>query len=151
MEHDKIICLDIETVPDRTLIPEWDEGKFPPKPIWHQVVAISFVEAQINDEMGLPQSYAVTCCRSGGDAGWDEQRLLAKFWQYFSESAPRVVTWNGKGFVLPVLRVSGYRARSAATGQRLRRWSDAARSTTSALTAKATASTFSSCTFGGRC
>lgn len=49
-------------------------------------------------------SDASTCCRSGGDAEWEEQRLLAKFWQYFTEFAPRVVTWNGKGFDLPVLR-----------------------------------------------
>ena len=204
MEHDKIICLDIETVPDRALIPEWSEGKFPPKPIWHQIVAISFVEAQINYDNGLPEKYAVTCCRSSGDSEWDEQRLLSKFWQYFAECAPRVVTWNGKGFDLPVLRarammygisaqswyqrgtkwdsymqrfapdwhcdlmeqLSDYRAcasmklvdvafalglrvRSAATDQRSRRWSGAARSTTFALIARATASTFSFCTCGG--
>ena len=59
MEHERIICLDIETVPDRTLIPEWDEGKFPPKPIWHQIVAISFVEARIEYDKGLPEKYAV--------------------------------------------------------------------------------------------
>jgi predicted PolB exonuclease-like 3'-5' exonuclease len=104
MEHERIMCLDIETVPDRTLIPEWDDGKFPPKPIWHRIVAISFVEARIEYEKGLPVSYAVECCRSGGDTDWDEQRLLSKFWRYFAERAPRVITWNGKGFDLPVLR-----------------------------------------------
>jgi hypothetical protein len=104
VEHDKIVCLDIETVPDRALIPDWDEGKFPPKPIWHRIVAISFVEARIEYDKGLPEKYAVACCRSSGGADWDEQRLLSKFWQYFTECAPRVVTWNGKGFDLPVLR-----------------------------------------------
>jgi predicted PolB exonuclease-like 3'-5' exonuclease len=104
MEHDSIICLDIETVPDRSLIPDWNDGKFPPKPIWHQVVAISFVAARIEYDKGLPMRYAVECCRSGGDADWDERRLLSKFWQYFAERTPRVVTWNGKGFDLPVLR-----------------------------------------------
>jgi len=43
-----LVCLDIETVPDRTLIPDWEDGKFPPKLICHQVVAISFVEADID-------------------------------------------------------------------------------------------------------
>ena len=100
--HDKIICLDIETMPDRTLISDWDEGKFPPKPIWHQIVAISFVEARIERDTG-PEKYVVTCCRSGGKPEWDERRLLCGFWQYFGENAPRVVTWNGKGFDLPVL------------------------------------------------
>ena len=104
MEHEKIICLDIETVPDRSLIPDWVDGKFPPKPIWHQIVAISFVEARIEYDKGLAGKYAVVCCRSGGEADWDEQRLLSKFWQYFAEFTPRVVTWNGKGFDLPVLR-----------------------------------------------
>ncbi|MDF2971588.1 MAG: hypothetical protein K0R61_2038 [Microvirga sp.] len=104
-EHDKLICLDIETTPDRTLIPDWDDGKFPPKPIWHRVVAISFVEAQLEVSESLAEKYAVRCCRSGGHADWDEPRLLAKFWQeYFAAGAPRVVTWNGKGFDLPVLR-----------------------------------------------
>lgn len=102
--HNKIICLDIETVPDRTLIPELDEGKFAAKPVWHRVVAISFVEARINRDKSCPEKYEVMCCRSGGEAKWDEQQLLAKFWQYLAECAPRVVTWNGKGFDLPVLR-----------------------------------------------
>jgi predicted PolB exonuclease-like 3'-5' exonuclease len=104
LEHDKLVCLDIETVPDRTLIPDWNEGKCPPKPIWHRVVAISFVEAHINRDHEPSEKYVVTCCRAGGQAGWDERRLLSKFWQYFAENSPRVVTWNGKGFDLPVLR-----------------------------------------------
>jgi 3'-5' exonuclease len=105
MTHDKLICLDIETVPDRSLIPDWDEGKFPLKAIWHRVVAISFVEAQISRDTGAPsEKYVVACCRSGGQTEWDEARLLAKFWHYFTECAPRVVTWNGKGFDFPVLR-----------------------------------------------
>ena len=104
-EHDKLVCLDIETVPDRTLIPDWDEGKCPPKPIWHRVVAISFVEAKIERGKGLGENHFVTCCRSGGKADFNEAQLLAKFWQeYFAAGVPRLVTWNGKGFDLPVLR-----------------------------------------------
>jgi predicted PolB exonuclease-like 3'-5' exonuclease len=104
MEHDRLLCLDIETAPDRNLIPDWADGKFPPKPVHHRVVAISFVEARIKRGENLAESYLVTCCRSGGQADWDEQRLLEKYWQYFADGAPRVVTWNGKGFDLPVLR-----------------------------------------------
>jgi hypothetical protein len=45
MSNDRLLCLDIETVPDRTLMPlEYNDF---PKPIWHRVVAISFVEARI--------------------------------------------------------------------------------------------------------
>ena len=97
MEHDKIICLDIETVPDRALIPNWEEGKFPPKPIWHQIVAISFVEARIEYDKGLPEKYAVACCRCGGDADWDEQRLLSKFWQYFANARREWLPGMAKG------------------------------------------------------
>ena len=102
--RDRLIALDIETVPDRSLIPDWDEGKFAPKPIWHRVVAISFVEARIERDDRLSERYIVTCCRSGGQPDWDERRLLAKFWEYFSGALPRVTTWNGKAFDLPVLR-----------------------------------------------
>jgi 3'-5' exonuclease len=104
MRQDKLVCLDIETTPDRSLIPDWEEGKFPPKPIWHRVVAISFVEARVNVDAAQAENYAITCCRSGGQADWNEQRLLSKFWRYFAENTPRLVTWNGKGFDLPVLR-----------------------------------------------
>ena len=48
MLHDRLLCLDIETVPDKQLIPaDWPKDQFVPNPIWHQVVAVSFVEARI--------------------------------------------------------------------------------------------------------
>jgi 3'-5' exonuclease len=109
MRHDKLVCLDIETIPDRTLIPDWEDGKFPPKPMWHQIVAISFLEARINADESLPENYEVTCCRSGGHVDWNEERLLSKFWEYFTENKPRLITWNGKGFDLPVLRLRAMR------------------------------------------
>jgi predicted PolB exonuclease-like 3'-5' exonuclease len=124
-QHERLVCLDIETVPDRNLIPDWADGKFPPKPVHHRVVAISFVEARIERGENLAETYLVTCCQSGGQADWDEQRLLEKYWQYFAESAPRVVTWNGKGFDLPVLR-----ARAMITASRLTAGISAARSGT---------------------
>lgn len=105
-EHERLVCLDIETVPDRSLIPEWQSGKFPPKPIWHKVVAISFVEATLEKGPDRAERYVVRACRSGGQADWDEERLLRKFWEeFFSGPQARVVTWNGRGFDLPVLRV----------------------------------------------
>src|SRR3954471_3155455 len=34
-----------------------------------------------------------------------EQQVLKRFWEeYFPSTKPRVVTWNGKGFDMPVLR-----------------------------------------------
>lgn len=83
---------------------DWGD-KFP-KPIWHRVVAVSFVEAVI-EKTGVsgPERYLVECCRTGGEADWDERRLLQAYWRYFSARNARVVTWNGKGFDLPVLRL----------------------------------------------
>ena len=33
-----------------------------------------------------------------------ETELVGTAWWYFAERAPRIITWNGKGFDLPVLR-----------------------------------------------
>src|SRR3954469_22426073 len=97
-QHDHLVCLDIETVPDRDLIPDWG-NKFPPKPIHHRVVAVSAVEAAIRRPPEGAGRYFVRWCRGGGHSGGDEQRLLKRFWEsYFPGLNPRVVTWNGKAF-----------------------------------------------------
>lgn len=102
MQHDRLLCLDIETVPDYALIPpDWPEDKFPKLP-WHRVVAVSFVEAGI-ERVGGVERYEVVCCRSGGEAGWDEGRLLRSFWAFLDAGRDRVVTWNGRSFDIPVL------------------------------------------------
>ncbi len=102
--HDWLLCLDIETVPDHDLIPsDWGD-KFP-KPIWNRVVAVSVVEAKIERTPSGRERYIVGCCRTGGEAGWDEQRILQSYWRYFGHRKARIVTWNGKGFDLPILRL----------------------------------------------
>jgi predicted PolB exonuclease-like 3'-5' exonuclease len=69
-------------------------------------VCISFVAAAITRDpaTGL-ERYHVTACASGGEADWDERRLLEAWWSYLSRTHARVVTWNGRGFDLPVLRL----------------------------------------------
>ena len=102
--HDWLLCLDIETVPDRELIPDDWGDKFP-KAIWHRVVAVSVVEARIERDRGGRERYLVDCCRTGGEADWDERRILQAYWRYFGDRRARVVTWNEKSFDLPVLRL----------------------------------------------
>ena len=106
MLHDRLLCLDIETVPDADLVPaDWPADKFIPNPMWHRVVAISFIEARLEREADGRECYLVECCRTGGEASWDEQKILRAYWQYFGRRRARVVTWNGKNFDLPVLRL----------------------------------------------
>lgn len=100
--HERLLCLDIETVPDGTLTPP-DWNGFPKLP-WHRVVAISVVEAAIERANGR-ELYHVESCRSGGEPDWDEGRLLRSFWRAMERGPARVVTWNGRGFDLPVLKL----------------------------------------------
>lgn len=100
--HTRLLCLDVETAPDRARMPAAWGAKFP-KPIWHRVVAISVVEARIEADGDGFERYAVVGCRSGGAPDWDEARLLRGFWGYFAREPSRVVTWNGRAFDLPVL------------------------------------------------
>jgi predicted PolB exonuclease-like 3'-5' exonuclease len=99
-----LLVVDIETTPDETLLPaDWPNDKFP-KIAWHRIVAISFVEADIlRDAAGGREAYRFADCRSGGEEGWGEARLLRGFWKRFSSRDYRCVSWNGRSFDIPVL------------------------------------------------
>ena len=101
---DALLVLDIETVPDADLMPmDWPGDKFP-KTAWHKIVVISFVEAAIHRDPGTGlEAYTFASCRSGGEAGWDEARLLKGFWRHFEAGRFRAVTWNGRSFDIPTL------------------------------------------------
>lgn len=108
--HDALLALDIETVIDADLLPHaWDPERFP-KPAWHRVVAISFVEIGIaHGGAGRGEAYHMRSCRSGGEPGWDEARLLRAFWRFFDAGHYRVVTWNGRSFDVPTLLLRSMR------------------------------------------
>jgi predicted PolB exonuclease-like 3'-5' exonuclease len=104
MTHERLLVVDIETVPDRELIPaDWAEDKFP-KPIWHKVVAVAVASARIERTPG-GERYVLEDCRAGGQLHYTEPELLKSFWRYFDGQKARVVTWNGKGFDFPVLKL----------------------------------------------
>lgn len=99
---ERLCALDIETVPDRDLLPaDWGE-KFP-RTIHHRVVCISFVEAEIEIDGDGRERFRMTDCRSGGEPDWSEAQLLEGFWSYFAKRPTRIVSWNGRGFDVPVL------------------------------------------------
>jgi len=97
-----LIIFDTETIPDAAR----HEGDGFPKPPFHQVVAISFLEAHI-EQNDSGSFYAVDLLRTGGDLGYTEAQLIKGFFAYIEKKKPRLVTFNGRGFDLPVLK---YRA-----------------------------------------
>ncbi len=129
MTHRSLLVFDIETVPDTDALPnltgfedpdvgarraeleryhlEVTHGANPfPRQPFHRVVAIAFLEAEIQTEGGV-ETYLLRELRSGGEANWDEKKLIQGFFAYVQRSRPRLVSFNGRTFDLPVLR---YRA-----------------------------------------
>lgn len=130
MQHQSLFVFDIETIPDtktaKTLldiesddIAELRKGltdyhlkitdgrnSFLRQP-FHQVVAISFLEAEIVRGYDGQESYTVTDLRSGGDIDSSEVDLIKGFFAHLKKKTPRLVSFNGKNFDLPVLK---YRA-----------------------------------------
>ena len=129
MQHQNLFVFDIETVPDTDAVPnltgfddpdvakrrqelvryhlEKTDRKNPfLRQPFHRVVAISFLEAEMERD-GNQEAYLLRGLRSGGEAGFDEKQLLQGVFGYFERLKPRLVSFNGRGFDLPVLK---YRA-----------------------------------------
>ena len=73
---------------------------------FHKVVAISFLEADIvrfDDKF----NYNFTNLRSGGTSESSEEELIKGVFQYLGKKKPRIVSFNGRCFDMPVLK---YRA-----------------------------------------
>jgi len=126
MGHKSLFVFDIETVPDlqavRNLVPDVgdrDEDRraaldayhldatkgqnsFPRQP-FHRVVAVSFLAAEIETD-GRYETYYLKELRSGGQTDAPESALVAGFFQWLDKRHPRLVSYNGRGFDLPVLR-----------------------------------------------
>lgn len=129
MQHQSLFVFDIETVPDTNAVPnltgftepgvdarreeleryhlDITGGKNPfPRQPFHRVVAISFLAADIERD-GKHEAYFLKELRSGGKEDSSEADLLKGFFGYIDRFKPRLVSYNGRGFDLPVLK---YRA-----------------------------------------
>jgi 3'-5' exonuclease len=128
--HSHLMVFDIETVPDlaaakrltgaqsndptalRAALSRYHldvtEGRnaFPRQP-FHQVVCVSFVEAEIRHHPDGSEEYTLTDVRSGGFEHSLEKEIIQGFFQYMNRQKPRLVSFNGRTFDLPVLK---YRA-----------------------------------------
>lgn len=139
MGHQSLFVFDIETVPDTDAVPnligvdggssvaerraaldayhlEITGGKnsFPRQP-FHKVVAVSFLSAEIERD-GRHENYYLKELRSGGKTDSPEHDLVAGFFKWLDQRHPRLVSYNGRGFDIPVLRhramVHGIQARA---------------------------------------
>lgn len=130
MQHQNLFVFDIETIPDtktakhlldlqgddvaqaRQALVDYHlkitdgRNSFLRQP-FHQVVAISFLDAEIVRDFSGQEFYKINDIRSGGDLGASEEEIVRGFFAYLKKKTPRLVSFNGKNFDLPVLK---YRA-----------------------------------------
>jgi 3'-5' exonuclease len=129
MRHKNLFVFDIETIPDTEAVFNLTGSKtkdlkdlrkelenyhidvsngnpFPRQP-FHKIIAISFVEAQIETDSMGNENYIITDVRSGGVEDSTEEELVKGVFNYLGKKTPRIVSYNGRGFDLPVLK---YRA-----------------------------------------
>ncbi|MDQ6955069.1 MAG: 3'-5' exonuclease [Mariprofundaceae bacterium] len=78
---------------------------FPRQP-FHQVVAISYIHL-IHEPGEYGMELIIRRIASGGEADSSEEELLHGFFTLIETRAPRLVSFNGRGFDVPVLK---YRA-----------------------------------------
>jgi predicted PolB exonuclease-like 3'-5' exonuclease len=86
------LVLDIETIPDPEL-PRTEESERVPPPPHNQIVTIGclLLEDYVPKRLGVVGEH-------GG-----EGQMLADFARWLDASRPTVITWNGRGFDMPVI------------------------------------------------
>ena len=97
-----LLVLDIETIPDD----RFHQGDEFPKLLHHQVIAVAglFASYVADGDSSHFEINGVSCC---GEIGSPESELVVEIFDFIEEFRPRLITFNGRGFDLPVLR---YRA-----------------------------------------
>lgn len=73
------------------------------KPIFHKVVAISFAEIELSQNNDTEQ-LLLKDIRSGGKIDSTEEDLIKGFFNYIEKHVPRLISYNGRSFDLPVLK-----------------------------------------------
>ena len=96
MDPRSLFVFDIETVPDR----EHHSGEGFPKPLFHKVVAIAFLEAEIERDGGH-ELYHLREVRCGGETSYGVADPVRAFFSHLERLRPRLVSFNGRSFDLP--------------------------------------------------
>ena len=77
-------------------------NSFPRQP-FHQVLCISFLLCEVeNTEEG--ESYIIKKIKTGGRNGESEAEILEQFCGFLQKYKPRIISFNGKTFDLPVIQ-----------------------------------------------
>jgi len=92
------LILDIETIPDPEL-PRADDSEKVPAPPFNQVVTIGCLlfEDYVPKKLGVVGE------------GRDERAMLTDLATWLGKSRPTIVTWNGRGFDMPVITSRTFR------------------------------------------
>ncbi|MFT6077147.1 MAG: putative PolB exonuclease-like 3'-5' exonuclease [Myxococcota bacterium] len=130
MQHNSLFVFDIETIPDtdaaknlldldgknvdecRKALADYHlkitngRSDFLRQP-FQKIVAISFLQADIVRNSDGTEKYVLNEIRSGGNIDSLEEELVKGFFSFLKKQPPRIVSFNGKNFDLPVLK---YRA-----------------------------------------
>jgi len=103
MQQTHLLVCALQTVPDAALLPEEITLDYPPKPIQQRIVSLGLLLAAIQPE-GQYERYELRRLYTLGSEQREEREILAEFWRLIDRHRPRVVTWNGRSFALPVLK-----------------------------------------------
>ncbi|MDS4042377.1 MAG: ribonuclease H-like domain-containing protein [Candidatus Competibacter sp.] len=98
-----LLVVDLETRPDMAVLPEDRDPESFPKPIQHEIVTLGFLLARIEHD-GQAERYTIRRLGAASIASRGERELLAGFWNMVDRQKPRLVTWNGRGFDVAVLK-----------------------------------------------
>lgn len=99
MHAKTLLVVDIEAVRDKRVLADWPADQWAPPVGWH-VVAVGMLIANLKrTEHGLVAHVDKSGCITG-----PEDEIVSKFWSFFDKREPLLVTWNGRGYDLPVLR-----------------------------------------------
>ncbi len=98
MQANSFLVLDIETIPDREIHtpPEPQPGNERPFPPLFACKPVVIGVMWLDEDLSLKRHGTIA-------EGKDEAGLLGDFSEFMSRHKPHLVTWNGRGFDLPVL------------------------------------------------
>ena len=103
MQQTHLLVCTLQTIPDAALLPETSTAESLPKPLQQRIAKLGLLLAAIEPD-GQYERYELRRLYTLGLEPQEEREILAEFWRLIDQYRPRVVTWNGRGFALPVLK-----------------------------------------------